>query len=110
MYNKYQLKGVISMDGERLKDLRKDRGLTQKQFAEIMGVSENSISLYERNETTPDDEMKIKIAKFFNVSLDYLLGIIKSPLPIERTGAFFIFADNMPKNAAQEMKTFYELK
>lgn len=95
------------MDGERLKELRKDRGLTQKQFSEIMGVSENSISLYERNENTPDDEMKVKMAKFFNVSLDYLLGVIKNPLPLERTGTFFVFTDNMPDNAAQEMKTFF---
>ena len=66
--------GGDSMEGERLSELRKDNGLTQRDLAEILGVSENSISLYERNINTPDDELKIKIANYFNVSLDYLLG------------------------------------
>ena len=64
------------MNGERLSDLRKDRGLTQKDLAKIIGVSENSISMYERNLNSPDDKIKVKIAKYFNISLDYLLGAI----------------------------------
>ena len=96
------------MDGERLKELRKDRGLSQKQLAEILGISENSISLYERNINTPDDDMKVKIANYFNVSMDYLLGVVPTPLPLERTGTVFIFAENMPANAAQEMKNFFD--
>ena len=52
------------MDGERLSELRKDKGLTQKEFAKILGISENSVSMYERNLNTPDDQMKIKIAEY----------------------------------------------
>ena len=59
--------GGDSMEGERLSELRKDNGLTQRDLAEILGVSENSISLYERNINTPDDELKIKIANYFNI-------------------------------------------
>ncbi len=95
------------MDGERLSELRKDKGLTQKEFAKIFGISENSVSMYERNLNTPDDELKIKFAEFFNVSLDYLLGAINQPLPLKRTGAFFVFAKNMPTNAEEEMSSFF---
>ena len=72
------------MEGERLSELRKDNGLTQRDLAEILGVSENSISLYERNINTPDDELKIKIANYFNVSLDYLLGATDKQIPLNR--------------------------
>lgn len=96
------------MEGDRLSDLRKDKGLTQKQLSEILGVSENSISLYERNINTPDDELKKQIAIYFNTSLDYLLGLINEPIPLTRTPTHFIFAENLPHNAEKEMKTFLE--
>ena len=61
--------------GERLADLRKDKGLQQKELAGIIGVSERSVSLYERGLSSPSDKVKIKMAKYFNVSLDYLMGL-----------------------------------
>lgn len=99
---------VICLEGERLSELRKDHGLTQKELAEILGVSENSISLYERNINTPDDAMKLQIAQYFNVSLDYLLGATKKQLPLKRTGSKFLFVENLPENAYQELKVFME--
>jgi len=64
------------MIGERLADLRKDKGLNQKDLAEVLGISLHTLSNYEREISTPDDEMKIRIARYFNVSLDYLLGLL----------------------------------
>ena len=96
------------MEGERLSELRKDNGLTQRDLAEILGVSENSISLYERNINTPDDELKIKIANYFNVSLDYLLGATDKQIPLNRNETQFIYAENLPSNAYKEMKTFLD--
>ena len=61
--------------GERLADLRKDKGLHQKELAAIIGVTERSVSLYERELSSPRDEVMLKIARYFNVSLDYLLGL-----------------------------------
>ena len=100
--------GGDSMEGERLSELRKDNGLTQRDLAEILGVSENSISLYERNINTPDDELKIKIANYFNVSLDYLLGATEKQIPLNRNETQFIYAENLPSNAYKEMKTFLD--
>lgn len=73
------------MVGERLYDLRKDAGLTQKQLGEILNVNHHSISSYERNKSEHPDIVKIKIAQYFRVSLDYLLGLSedKQPYPLD---------------------------
>lgn len=57
----------------RLKELRVNRGLSQKELAEIFGVSNTTISMYESGQREPDFEITVKFADFFNVSTDYLL-------------------------------------
>ena len=68
------------MIGERLQELRKDHGVSQAQLAELLGVSHYTISSYECNRSDPDDNSKIIIAKLFDVSVDYLIGLIDEPL------------------------------
>lgn len=63
--------------GEILADLRKDKGLYQKNIAELLSVSIGTISNYETGTHCPDLESIIKLADFFNVSIDYLLGRVK---------------------------------
>lgn len=58
----------------RIKELRKNRGLTAKQFAEEIKVAESTVSLYENGKREPDYETLKRIADFFNVSVDYILG------------------------------------
>lgn len=58
----------------RLRELREESGLTQKQVGNIIGVKDSAVSKYERMEQQPDYESLIKLADYFNVSLDYLLG------------------------------------
>ena len=72
------------MIGERLQELRKDHGVSQAQLAELLGVSHYTISSYECNRSDPDDNSKIIIAKLFDVSVDYLLGLIDEPLSFNR--------------------------
>ncbi len=62
---------------QRLRDLREDADLTQKQTADIIGVSTNHYGKYERGETDIPFEKAIILAKFYHVSLDYLAGITK---------------------------------
>lgn len=59
---------------EHLKALRIRRGLTQSQVAELIGVSTVTIARYESGEREPSNDKLIKLAKFFNVSIDYLIG------------------------------------
>jgi len=59
---------------DRLKDLRKKRGLSQVALAERLGLSKSTIGAYETGDITPSVEALNAIADFFNVDLDYLLG------------------------------------
>lgn len=69
------------MIGERLLDLRKDAGLTQNDLAAVLKINKHSISSYERDKSEPPDAIKIEIAKYFKVSVDYLLGLTDNPNP-----------------------------
>ena len=60
--------------GKFLKELRKEKGLTQEQLAEKLNVSNRSISRYETGNNMPDISLLIEIADIFEVSLDNLLG------------------------------------
>ena len=62
------------MKGIRLKQLRENKGLTQAQFAEILAVSQQAVGKWERETASPNDEMLKRIATFFGVTIDYLLG------------------------------------
>ena len=59
--------------GEKITKLRKEQNLTQEQFAEILKVSRQSVSKWERDDAYPDTEKLIRIGKIFSCSLDYLL-------------------------------------
>lgn len=62
------------MYGKRIKKLRLEQGLKQKELAEKLGISTSSIGMYEREARQPDTEILKKIANYFNVSIDYILG------------------------------------
>ena len=61
--------------GDRLKNLRTERGLTQKELGKQLNISDRVVGYYESNERFPRDPDTIKsIANFFEVTTDYLLG------------------------------------
>lgn len=60
---------------EILKQLRQSRNLSQKQLAEAIFISPSAVSQYETGNTSPSHETLERIAKFFNVTTDYLFGI-----------------------------------
>ena len=59
---------------ERIKGLRKKAGLTQQELGDRFGVAKSTICQYENGNSTPNDDMKIAMANYFNVSMDYLMG------------------------------------
>lgn len=65
---------TITIFNKRLRSLREQHKISQKDFAEILGVSNVVLSRYENGERKPDYDMLIKIAEYFDVSVDYLLG------------------------------------
>lgn len=60
--------------GQRLKNLRNSRGISQNELSKHIGVSKSSVNMYERDEREPGFETLEAIADFFNVNMDYLLG------------------------------------
>lgn len=61
---------------ERLKDLRIEKGLSQHQLAKATGISQNAIAFWENEKRAPNSNAVIILADFFQVSTDYLLGVI----------------------------------
>lgn len=70
----YESLDVKYMFAKRLKKLRNEKGVSQDVLAEKIGISRASISFYEKAERTPDIEIFNKIANYFGVSLNYLIG------------------------------------
>ena len=61
--------------GQRLRDLRKQKNLTQKQLADLIGVKNSIISFYEVGDRFPSPEIVIKLAAVLHTTTDYLLGV-----------------------------------
>ena len=69
-------KNTMATFGERLKELREERGLTQPELAEALGVTTNTIFVWEKEKRKPGKDFDpFKAAKFFDVSYFYLMGI-----------------------------------
>ncbi len=61
--------------GKVIRDLRKERHITQEQLAVAINTTQDTISLWELNKSCPDAFFIVKLAKYFSVSADYLLGL-----------------------------------
>ena len=101
----YNLQGGADMLGDKIKLLRTTAKLTQEEFAEKLGVSQQAIGLWERNKNLPNQKLLIKIAKFFNVTLDYLFDenintnkIIFTPDEIQLIENFRLLKPDNQKN------------
>ncbi len=64
---------------KNLKTLRTEHGVSQQRLADAVGVSQQSINKYENQSVEPDISVLIKIADYFSVSVDYLIGRSYSP-------------------------------
>lgn len=64
---------------ERIRNFREDRDLTQKQVAEMLGMSQTGYSKYETGENDIPTQILIKLADYYNTTTDYLLGRTDNP-------------------------------
>jgi len=107
--------------GEKLRELREEKDLTQKQVADFIGVSERVYGYYENNRFPKDEIILKKLASFFNVSLDWLVGdstvkepaekIIEKTKDTEYTVALHRrdgYDENLPEEARKEIDNFIE--
>jgi len=70
---------VEKIFGERIRNLRTQKKLTQRQLGEVIGLTHKSISTIESGICATTLEKLVLLAKFFNVSTDYLLGLKDEP-------------------------------
>lgn len=72
------------MFNERLKILRNEKNLTQRELAKLVKLSPSTIAMYETGQRMPDPEILQKLADVFNVTTDYLLGRTDIKNPAEK--------------------------
>ena len=70
---------------ERLRSLREDNDLTQKQIGEILNMSQTGYNQYEIGKNDIPTKVLIKLSEFYNTSIDYLLGLTDIKAPYKRT-------------------------
>ena len=69
---------------QRLRDLREDKDLNQGEIAKIIHTSQSYYAQYENGKRELPFSRAIELAKFYNVTLDYLAGIIQTPERLDR--------------------------
>ena len=88
------------MIGDKLVELRKSKKKTQQDMADILGIVKGTYSSYEQNRRTPDNEMQIKIADYFDITLDELNG--RTPKESSDDFDAFMFEDKEAFDALPE--------
>lgn len=59
----------------KIKELRKEKKITQDKLSKILKIARSTLAMYEINKSEPDQATLIKLADYFGVSVDYLLGL-----------------------------------
>lgn len=97
------------MFGERLKNLRESKGLKQTELAEKLNLTSAALSQYEKGVREPNSEMLKKIADYFDVSTDFLLGRIDVkhfddfPEDVKRIADMLLSADKSKVKILEKM-------
>lgn len=87
------------MIGDVVKKLRRNKKIYQQDLADALSVSKSTVAMWETNKRTPDATMLVKIASFFDVSVDYLLGKSKA---VEIAECIDISVECVKKNASSD--------
>lgn len=93
---------------ERLKELRVLAGISQRDLSKNLYVSQQTVAKWELNKSTPNPEMLSKIATYFGVSVDYLLGRTASPGQQKTSPPFGELVQNLIEDDP-EMERLYKI-
>ncbi|MEN3134785.1 helix-turn-helix domain-containing protein [Bacillus albus] len=100
------------MFGTRLHTLRKERKLRQEDMAKQLGIARTTYAMYEQGNREPDYNTLIKLATFFEVSIDYLLGTTEirqiTDVPDPELHQWFEDIKNATPQKREELKKFWE--
>lgn len=65
----------LEIIGERIKELRAEKKMSQEKLGQLLSVSQDTVSLWENSKSIPSADIIIKLSEIFAVSCDYLLGV-----------------------------------
>lgn len=85
------------IDIERLRDLRKSRGITQEKIAQALGVQRTTYNRYETGGIQPPSDIILKLAEYFNTTSSYILGEVDDPAPPKQKQDELGFGDRLKK-------------
>lgn len=98
--------------GKRIKKLREKNNLNQLELSKILNISNTTLSQYEAGNRTPNDEIKEKVADYFNVSVDYLLGRTEICSPevenSKKDRCYVIDVSDLPEEAIKQIEDYIE--
>ena len=101
--------------GDRLRKLREQKGITQKELGKVINTSDRVIGYYEANDRFPKDENILRtIADFFDVSVDYLVGrknsgLFQNELISENIANYNLNIEGLPPEAIKKIQEYIEL-
>lgn len=89
----------------RIRDLRREKDLTAEELGNKMGVTKFAISMWENGKNQPNNDILLKLADYFDVSLDYLMGRsdIRNPRPITEDD-FLVAFSGLSEDLTEEQK------
>lgn len=94
--------------GENLRLLREDKKISQLELSRHLNISNSTLSLYESDKRKPDYEILVRLAEYFSVSTDYLLGV----LPVKGSGrkdqrvVYSIDVSGLPDDAVRQIDEY----
>lgn len=88
--------------------MRREKNLSQKELGNKLGLAESTIGMYEQGKRQPDYETLLKIADFFEVTLDFLLGNPRGGSSVKETGASYNISDPDLQIAFKDASDFSE--
>lgn len=94
--------------GERLRNLRIKKNLSQHEVSNIFNISPSAVGTYERGEREPSFDLLIKFSDFYKVSLDYLLKGKKEDEILLNRNLFFFDSSNLTNEELEEIKKYIE--
>lgn len=90
---------------QNLKQLRKERGISQQALAAHLGISQQAVNKYENHNVEPDIETMTRLADFFGVTLDYLVGHGTRDLSADETELLSLYR-RLPERTKKSLLAF----
>jgi transcriptional regulator with XRE-family HTH domain len=103
---------VLSELSKKLRLLRNEKGITQEELGKLFDLAKQSISGYETGDNDPPIDTLVKLADFYNVSLDWLLGktIVRTPIETIAAHRSDDYHKELPEDQQQDINDYIKMK